>query len=100
MKIIVTGGAGFIGSHLIDRLLAGSHNVINIDNFDSFYDESIKRKNIRGHLEYSSYTLNEIVLKSNEINILLLKTTHTICHNSFDFNLLQNRYVTRQLPTT
>jgi len=58
-KIIVTGGAGFIGSHLIDRLLKEGHTVTNIDNFDPFYDESIKRENIKGHLEYDSYTLHE-----------------------------------------
>lgn len=57
MNIVVTGGAGFIGSHLIDRLLKEGHTVTNIDNFDSFYDETIKRKNIKGHLEYDTYTL-------------------------------------------
>ncbi|MFM7614541.1 MAG: NAD-dependent epimerase/dehydratase family protein, partial [Synechococcales cyanobacterium] len=33
MRILVTGGAGFIGSHLIDRLMADSHEVICLDNF-------------------------------------------------------------------
>ena len=50
LNIVVTGGAGFIGSHLIDRLLAEGHNVTNIDNFDTLYDDSINRENIKGHL--------------------------------------------------
>ena len=66
MNIVVTGGAGFIGSHLIDSLLAKSHTVTNIDNFDPFYDESIKRQNIKGHLEYDSYTLHEVDVRDIE----------------------------------
>lgn len=44
--ILVTGGAGFIGSHLCERLLALEHKVINIDNFNDFYNPMIKRNNI------------------------------------------------------
>lgn len=66
LNIIVTGGAGFIGSHLIDRLLAEGHTVTNIDNFDPFYDESIKRENIKGHLEYYDYTLHEVDIRDKE----------------------------------
>ncbi len=51
--ILVTGGAGFIGSHVIDHLLASGHSVINIDNFNDFYDKSIKESNITGHLKYT-----------------------------------------------
>jgi UDP-glucuronate 4-epimerase len=50
--ILVTGGAGFIGSHLIDKLLSLGYNVINIDNFNEFYDPKIKENNIKGHFEY------------------------------------------------
>jgi UDP-glucuronate 4-epimerase len=51
--ILVTGGAGFIGSHVIDNLLASGHSVINIDNFNNFYGKSIKETNILGHLKYT-----------------------------------------------
>jgi UDP-glucuronate 4-epimerase len=47
-KILVTGGAGFIGSHLCERLLRDGVHVICLDNFDSFYDPNIKIKNVQG----------------------------------------------------
>lgn len=59
MNIAVTGGAGFIGSNLIDDLLKDGHNVWNIDNFDAFYPESIKRNNIREHLKNKNYNFLE-----------------------------------------
>ncbi len=46
LRVLVTGAAGFIGSHLCDRLLADGTEVWGIDNFDPFYSESIKRDNI------------------------------------------------------
>ena len=40
--IIVTGSAGFIGSHVVDKLLSDGKRVVGVDNFDPFYDHSIK----------------------------------------------------------
>ena len=44
MNYLVTGGSGFIGSHLVEHLLKDGHFVINIDNFDDFYDYQVKIK--------------------------------------------------------
>lgn len=44
--IVVTGAAGFIGSHLCAALLGRGHTVVGIDNFDPFYDEALKRRNL------------------------------------------------------
>src|SRR6267154_3560649 len=48
MRILVTGGAGFIGSHLVERLLAAGHTVAILDDFNDFYDPLIKHANIAG----------------------------------------------------
>ena len=48
MRILVTGGAGFIGSHLAEKLLAAEHEVVVLDDFNDFYDPQIKHANIAG----------------------------------------------------
>lgn len=52
MRTLVTGGAGFIGSHLAEKLLAAGHEVAILDDFNDFYDPQIKRANIAGVAEH------------------------------------------------
>jgi len=54
MRVLVTGGAGFIGSHLCERLLKDNHNVFCLDNFNNFYDPEIKQRNIEKCSGYAS----------------------------------------------
>ena len=57
MRIIVTGGAGFIGSHLCERLLDRGHEVAAIDSFDPFYDPAVKGRNVERALASDRFRL-------------------------------------------
>lgn len=59
MRILVTGGAGFIGSSVIDRLLARGDEVVCLDNFDEFYRPDIKRRNLSSALGHKGFRLVE-----------------------------------------
>ena len=64
---MITGSAGFIGSHLAENLLESGHEVLGIDNFlSSSYSREIKIKNIEKSMKYPNYTFLEIDLCSLE----------------------------------
>jgi UDP-glucuronate 4-epimerase len=56
---LITGGAGFIGSHLAERLLADGRRVVVLDNFDTFYAPDVKRRNVSLAMRSTAYRLVE-----------------------------------------
>ena len=57
MKILITGGAGFIGAHLAQRLLSRGDRVVIIDNFNNYYDPQLKKDRMKSLLKGYDYTL-------------------------------------------
>ena len=78
MNILVTGAAGFIGSHLTKNLLESGHTVHGVDNFDPFYDRSIKEKNLSPLKENSHFSFTEMDLSDEE------ETKKLFHENSYD----------------
>lgn len=77
MRILVTGAAGFIGSHLCERLVRDAQIVVGLDNFDPFYDRSIKERNLSGLRGKVSFDFVEGDIRNSEC-------VDDICSNGID----------------
>ena len=71
MRIVVTGAAGFIGSHLAERLLADGHDVVGLDAFIPYYPRVIKESNLAVALSHGRYCFFERDLRSDPLDAIL-----------------------------
>ena len=82
MNILIIGAAGFIGSHLGERLVGENHQVIAIDNFDPYYPKSFKEENLQKLAKLPSFhfyeadirdknQLRKVFKKQPEIDVLI-----------------------------
>jgi UDP-glucuronate 4-epimerase len=78
---LVTGGAGFIGSHVVDSLLTDGWRVTAVDNFDDFYARSLKQQNVAASCAHPAYTLAEADIRDWEgLNSRLPERYDVIVH--------------------
>ncbi|MBI5642752.1 MAG: GDP-mannose 4,6-dehydratase [Deltaproteobacteria bacterium] len=82
MKIIVTGGAGFIGSHLTESLLKRGERVVIIDDFNDFYDPSLKRENVKPFETNPNFKLYEADIRNRAkiAEVFKKEVPDAVCH--------------------
>jgi len=80
MKILVTGGAGFIGSHLILKLLDNGHEIVCIDNMNEYYDVSIKHARLNQFRERIKFYQEDIADKDALEKVFEQENIDRICH--------------------
>jgi UDP-glucuronate 4-epimerase len=79
-RVLVTGAAGFIGSHLSEALTARGDTVVGIDNFDQFYPRAEKERNLRKLREHSSFSFHTLDILDSEGLARLLTRDTVIVH--------------------
>ena len=104
MRCLVTGAAGFIGSHLAERLLAEGHEVVGVDAFIPYYPRHFKEDNLRTLRETSGFTFHELDLRTADLRgvvsevdtVIHLAAMPGLVRSWSDFNL----YMTCNLEAT
>jgi len=82
MKVLITGGAGFIGSHLADFFIKQNYEVTVVDNFEPYYPRILKERNIQHNLSNPNYTFCELDIRETKKieGILKKRTPDVIIH--------------------
>ena len=75
MKILVTGSSGFIGFHLVNKLLDLGHEVIGIDNHNEYYDSNLKKErnkiSIKKNLRFLNMDLNDLCIQDDDFDLAI-----------------------------
>jgi UDP-glucuronate 4-epimerase len=80
MKVLLTGAAGFIASHLGERLLGQGTEVVGLDCFDDFYDPAIKERNLTSSRDHEGYSLVRGDIRDKDVTDGLPEGIDTIVH--------------------
>src|ERR1041384_4982788 len=105
MKILVTGCAGFIGSHVVAHLLKDGHEVTGVDDFDVYYSRNQKEKNLIGLLLHPQFKLVEDNLATMAL-VKVLRGTEAVVHLAAQpgvrgsWGSSFHRYVTNNIQVT
>src|SRR5258706_2335969 len=71
MRVVVTGAAGFIGSHLSESLLASGHDVVGIDGFTDYYARDAKERNLARAREHERFRFVDVDLAEDDLESAL-----------------------------
>jgi nucleoside-diphosphate-sugar epimerase len=101
---LVTGAAGFIGSHLCEHLLVRGHQVIGVDSFIPYYPRKLKENNLAAFLESPGFKFHEIDLRYGDLNPLF-KDIEVVFHLAAMAGLMRswsdfNLYLTCNMEVT
>ena len=84
MHVLVTGGAGFIGSHLCERLLMDGHRLTVVDSFDPYYDRAIKERQSAGFRRHARVRFLEQDLAHADLGAVRVPHCCRCCHQRSD----------------
>ena len=90
MKYLVTGGAGFIGSHIIQDFLNKGSEVVCLDNFDPGYDINIKKANIAPFLQQEGFELVEGDIRDKELLERIIPDIDCIFHEAAQVSVVES----------
>jgi len=90
MKYLVTGGAGFIGSHIIQDFLNKGSEVVCLDNFDPGYDINIKKANIAPFLQHEGFELVEGDVRDKELLERIVPGIDCIFHEAAQVSVVES----------
>ena len=79
-RVLVTGAAGFIGSHLVEALLDRGDEVVGLDCFDPFYPRAVKERNLEAARSRSGYRFVEGDILDTDLVVSLLTPETIVCH--------------------
>lgn len=81
MRVLVTGAAGFIGSHLAEALLADGHDVVGIDAFIPYYGRELKTRNLQKAMDHPNFSFHELDLRTDPLDGAL-ENVHAIVNEA------------------
>lgn len=106
MKVVVTGAAGFIGSHTAERLHGLGYKVVGLDNFSPYYDPALKRQNAQA-LQQKGIVVNDFDLRTDDLANFVTEEVDAIIHfaaqpgiaasSTFEEYLSNNVYATQRI---